>query len=109
MKQTIRLRESELRRMISESVRRVLNETFENDFNDTRDNFYKKRSPNGMFGFEMKNPEGEWEYGNITYDPNTNKLSCMGVSIDVDPDMTVDQNIEGLYDNHFLDFLICYY
>jgi hypothetical protein len=98
MKKTIHLKESELKRMISESVKRVLNEGFEDKFNATRDNFYKQRSPNGMFGFEMKNPEGEWEYGDITYDPNTNTMSCMGVSIEVDPDMTVDQNLEGLYE-----------
>ena len=34
MKQTIRLRENELRRMIAESVRRVLNETDNNSFED---------------------------------------------------------------------------
>lgn len=106
MKRTIRLKESELRQMISESVKKVLNEqkknkgiplklneSFEEDFNSARDNFKGQ-----MFGFEMKNPEGEWEYGDITYDPNTNTMSCMGVSIEVDPDMTVDQNLEGLYE-----------
>jgi hypothetical protein len=25
-------------------------------------------------------------------------MSCMGVSIEVDPDMSVDQNLEGLYE-----------
>jgi len=98
MKRTIRLRESELKRMITESVNKILNEGFEDKFNSARDDFYKRRSPNGMFGFEMKNPEGEWEYGDITYDPNSNTMSCMGVSIEVDPDMTVDQNLEGLYE-----------
>lgn len=98
MKQTIRLKESELRRMISESVKRVLNEKFEDDFNAARDQYLSRKSPNGMFGFEMKNSEGDWEYGDVTYDPNTNTMSCMGVSIEVDPDMSIDQNLEGLYE-----------
>lgn len=97
MKKTIRLTESDLHRVIAESVRRIMNEGFEDDFNTTRDN-YLKRSPNAMFGFEMKNAEGDWEYGNVDYDPNTQTMSCMGVSINVDPDMTVDQNLEALYD-----------
>lgn len=98
MKKTIHLKQSDLKDMIAESVRRALKEGFENDFNTARDNFHKSRGGLGMFGFEMKNPEGEWEYGDITYDPNTNTMSCMGVSIEVDPDMTVDQNLEGLYE-----------
>ena len=95
MKRTIRLRESELRHMISESVRRVLNEEFEDDFNAARD---KHVGRGGMFGMELKNSEGEWQYGDVTYDPNTNTMSCMGVSIEVDPDMSIDQNLEGLYE-----------
>lgn len=95
MKRTIRLRESELRQMISESVRRVLNEEFEDDFNTARD---KHVGRGGMFGMELKNSEGEWQYGDVTYDPNTNTMSCMGVSIEVDPDMSIDQNLEGLYE-----------
>lgn len=95
MKRTIRLRESELRNMISESVRRVLNEKFEDDFNAARD---KHVGRGGMFGMELKNSEGEWQYGDVTYDPNTNTMSCMGVTIDVDPSLSVDQNLEGLYE-----------
>ena len=130
MKRTIRLRESELRHMISESVRRVLSESkitkvnynqpsrkftqdeedklrsilkgnknideaFEDDFNAARD---KHIGRGGMFGMELKNSEGEWQYGDVTYDPNTNTMSCMGVSIEVDPDMSIDQNLEGLYE-----------
>lgn len=95
MKRTIRLRESELRHMISESVMRVLNEEFEDDFNAARD---KHVGRGGMFGMELKNSEGEWQYGDVTYDPNTNTMSCMGVSIEVDPDMSIDQNLEGLYE-----------
>ena len=130
MKRTIRLTESELRNMISESVRRVLSESkitkvnynqpsrkftqdeedklrsilkgnknideaFEDDFNAARD---KHVGRGGMFGMELKNSEGEWQYGDVTYDPNTNTMSCMGVSIEVDPDMSIDQNLEGLYE-----------
>ena len=97
MRKKIRLTESDLHRIVKESVKRVLREDFETDFNTARDNFIDKR-PNGMFGFEMKNGEGDWEYGDITFDPNSNTMSCMGVSIEVDPDMTVDQNLEALYD-----------
>lgn len=93
MKKTIHLKQSDLKEMIAESVRRALKEGFEDDFNSARDNFKGQ-----MFGFEMKNPEGDWQYGDVTYDPKTNTMSCMGVSIEVDPDMTVDQNLEGLYE-----------
>lgn len=95
MKRTIRLKERELRNIISESVKRVLKENFEDDFNAARD---KHIGRGGMFGMELKNSEGEWQYGDVTYDPNTNTMSCMGVSIEVDPDMSIDQNLEGLYE-----------
>ena len=93
MKRTIKLTESELRNMISESVKRVLKEDFEQDYNIARQNYQRP-----LWGFEMKNSEGEWQYGDITYDPNTNTMSCMGVTIDVDPSLSVDQNLEGLYE-----------
>lgn len=93
MKRTIRLTESELRNMISESVKRVLKEDFEKDYNTARQNYNRP-----LQGFEMKNSEGEWQYGDVTYDPNTNTMSCMGVSIEVDPSLSVDQNLEGLYE-----------
>ena len=93
MKRTIKLTESEFRNMISESVKRVLKEDFEQDYNTARQNYQRP-----LWGFEMKNSEGEWQYGDITYDPNTNTMSCMGVTIDVDPSLSVDQNLEGLYE-----------
>jgi len=87
---------------VDESIRRnlrnVIKEAFEDDFKSARDEYLSRKSPNGMFGFEMKDSEGEWQYGDITYDPNTNTMSCMGVSIEVDPDLSIDQNIEGLYE-----------
>ena len=79
--------------MISESVKRVLKEDFEKDYNTARQNYNRP-----LWGFEMKNSEGEWQYDDITYDPNTNTMSCMGVSIEVDPSLSVDQNLEGLYE-----------
>ena len=39
MKRTIRLTESELRNMISDSVKRVLKEDFEKDYNTARQNY----------------------------------------------------------------------
>ena len=93
MKRTIRLTESDIRNIIKESVKGALKESFEDDYNNARQNYNRQ-----LWGFEMKNPDGEWEYGDITYDPKTQTMSCMGVTIDVDPDMTVDQNLEGLYD-----------
>lgn len=98
MKKTIHLKENDLRNLIKESVMTLLKEnSFGNEFEQSREQ-YHQRKPHGLFGFEMKNQEGEWEYGEITFNPNTNQMSCMGVSIDVDPDMTVDQNIEALYE-----------
>lgn len=96
MKKTIKLKESELRHMILESVRRVLRENEENfadKYNTARQNYNRP-----LWGFEMKNQEGEWQYGEIEYDPNTQTMSCMGVSIEVDPSLSVDQNLEALYD-----------
>ena len=95
MKQVIRLTEADLHKIIKESVKKVLKEDFEKDFNAVRD---KHIGRGGMFGMELKNSEGDWEYGDVTYDPNTNTMSCMGVSIQVDPDLSIDQNLEGLYE-----------
>ena len=95
MKQIIRLTEGDIHKIVKESVNRILKEDFEQDFNSARD---KHIGRGGMFGLEMKNSEGDWEYGDITYDPNTNTMSCMGVSIQVDPELSIDQNLEGLYE-----------
>ena len=95
MKQIIRLTEGDLHRIIENSVKRVLKESFEDDFNQARD---YRMSRSGMFGMKMKNSEGDWEYGEVTFDPNSNTMSCMGVSIQVDPDTTIHQNLEALYD-----------
>jgi DNA mismatch repair ATPase MutL len=86
-----------LMNLMNEDLKKKVNEAFEDDFNVAKERHLSK-SPNSMFGFELKNPDGEWQYGDITFDPNTNRMSCMGVSIDVDPSLSIDQNLEGLYD-----------
>ncbi len=88
-----KLTEKNIKDIISETVRRVLNEGFEDDYNKARQNYNKP-----LWGFEMKNQEGEWQYGEIEYDPNKQTMSCMGVTIDVDPSLSVDQNLQGLYE-----------
>lgn len=93
MKRNVRLTESDLRNMIAESVRNILRESFEDDYNQARQNYNRP-----LWGFEMKNQEGEWQYGEIEYDPNKQTMTCMGVTIDVDPSLSVDQNLEGLYE-----------
>lgn len=85
---TYRLTESALRKMIREAVE----DSFEDRYNRARDNYKRP-----FWGFEMKK-DGDWKYGEVLFDPNTNTMSCMGVSIDVDPDMSVDANLEALYD-----------
>lgn len=80
---------------IRECVVKALHEDFATDYNTAVDN---KLSQGGMWGFEMKNPEGDWEYGDVKFDVNSMTMTCMNVTIQVDPDMTVDQNLEALYD-----------
>lgn len=93
MKQTINLTEENLHRLINGCVKKALRENFEDDYNKARNNYNRP-----CWGFEMKNQEGDWEYGDVTFDPKSMTMSCMGATIDVDPDMTVDQNLEKLYD-----------
>ena len=101
MKKIIRLTESDIHRMVADAVKKSLSEakkseiteSFEDDFNSARDNFKGQ-----LFGFEMKNHEGDWEYGEVDFDPKAMTMSCMGATINVDPDMTVDQNLQSLYD-----------
>lgn len=96
MRRRVRLSESDLHRIIRESVKSVLGENntnFEDKYNQARANYKRP-----CWGFEMKNQEGDWEYGEVTYDPKTQKMCCMDVCIDVDPDLSVDQNLEGLYE-----------
>ena len=93
MKQTIKLTEKNLHSIINGCVQNALKESFEDDYNKARNNYKRP-----CWGFEMKNQEGDWEYGDVTFDPKSMTMSCMGVTIDVDTDMSVDANLEGLYE-----------
>lgn len=94
-KQIIRLTESDLHNIIENTVKRVLKEDFSDDYNTAMD---KHLSRGGMWGMEAKNSEGEWEYGDVTFDPKTNIMSCMGISIEVYPTFSVDENLQALAD-----------
>jgi hypothetical protein len=89
----VRLTEGDLHRMVDATVKCIIRESFEDDYNDARNNYTRP-----CWGFEMKNKDNEWEYGDVSYDPNTQTMSCMGVTIDVDTDCTVDQNLQALYE-----------
>lgn len=95
MKNIIRLNEENLHRLIEGCVNKALKEGFETDYNAAMN---KKLSRNGMWGMELKNPEGEWEYDDVNFSPNDMTMSCMGATIQVDPDMSVDQNLEALHE-----------
>ena len=85
----------EVANKIRECAEKSLHEDFATDYNTAVDN---KLSQGGMWGFEMKNPEGDWEYGDVKFDVNSMTMTCMNVTIQVDPEMTVQQNLEALYD-----------
>ena len=94
----IKINEKMLSRIIREAVDEVVNDNgFEEIFEKAREEFMSRRH-NGMFGFELKNPEGDYQYDNLHYNPKTNELSCLGVSIQADPDFSFDQNLEALYE-----------
>lgn len=97
-KAKVRLTEAQLHKAIMEAVKKSLKESFEDDYNAERNNYYSRKYPNGMWGMEMKNPEGEWEYGDVRFDPKSMTMSCMNATISVDPDMSVDENLQALYD-----------
>lgn len=91
----IRLNEKELREKVKGIIKEALeDDSFAKRYNDARND---RRAP--MFwGFELKNQEGEWEYGDVTFDPKAMTMSCMGVTVEVDNDATVDQMLEALYE-----------
>lgn len=67
--------------------------TFAEKFNNTRKKFKKP-----FFGFELfNNQTKEYEYGELKYSEQTNKLSWLDFSIEADNDFSVDENIEALY------------
>ena len=51
-----------------------------------------------IFGFEITDKNGESQFDYITYDEKTNTLSWQDISIEVEEDMDVDFNLDGLYD-----------
>jgi hypothetical protein len=59
-----------------------------------------QRNYRGMFwAFEFKNIEiDEWEYDDIKYNRNTHTLNWNEYSIDVDPTLSVDDNLNALMD-----------
>lgn len=96
-KRTIKLSESILREIITESVKNVLRESsspFADAFNRAK-SFRTKYG--GSYGFELRK-NGKWQYGDIEYDPNKQIMSCMGVSIKVSPEMTIADAEEDLFE-----------
>jgi len=85
---------------LDEAVNRAFNKVLREDKFD--DLFDTKRNGNlktaGLFGFNLQDPEGEWRNEKIIYDPNTRRMSCMGVSIVVDSNATIEDNVDRLYD-----------
>ena len=51
----------------------------------------------GAYGFELRK-NGVWQYGDIEFDPNRMIMSCMGVSINVLPNMTISDAEEDLFE-----------
>lgn len=94
-KQIIRLTESDLHKIIENTVKRIVKEDFNDEYNTARD---RHLSRGGLWGIEARNTEGDWEYGEVTFDPNSNTMSCMNASIEVDPDLSVDENLQALAD-----------
>ncbi|MBR5550370.1 MAG: hypothetical protein IKV83_00410 [Muribaculaceae bacterium] len=94
---TIRLTESEIKYVIGESVRKILKET-SSSFTDTFNQAKSFRTKyGGTYGFELRK-NGRWKYGDIEFDPNMMVMSCMGVSIDVLPNMTISDAEEDLFE-----------
>ena len=103
----IAINESFLKSIVSESVKRVLNEISSTPTLDEREQFsfgdYFSRSKKycsnkgRKYGFELRK-NGEWKYGDIEYDPNTQTMSCMGVCIHVQPQMTILDAEEDLFE-----------
>lgn len=68
--------------------------TFEEKFNDIRNIVILKELP---FGFELKTPEGNIEFSEITYNPELGTISAFKVSRLVDEEISVDDNVSALY------------
>lgn len=81
---------------VNRAFKKVLKEDKFDDLFDTKRNGNMKTK--GMFGFNLQSPEGEWKNEKIIYDPNTRRMSCMGVSIVVDSNASIEENVDRLYD-----------
>lgn len=94
---TVRMTEDDCKTIVERITMRILKEhkqgKFEQEYNKARDNF-----KGSCWGFEMKNKDGDWEYGDIKFNPQSMTMWCMGASITVDPTLSVQQNLEALYD-----------
>lgn len=93
IKQKIRMTEDDVYNIVSRAARRIIKENFEDNYNKARE-----KCDRPCWGFEMKDEEGDWCYGDVTFDPTTMKMTCMGISITVDENNTVDQALETLYE-----------
>ena len=51
----------------------------------------------GVYGFNLRK-NGVWQYGDIEFDPNKMIMSCMGISIKILPNMTVNDAEEDLFE-----------
>lgn len=69
--------------------------SFLDQFNNTKQ--WYKDYVGGNYGFELKK-NNEWQYGDIEYDPNSQTLSCMGISIAITPEMRLVDAEEALYE-----------
>lgn len=96
MKKTI---DDKLQNIINESIREVLKEENEPSFLDHFNNSKKWHNDyaGGNYGFELMK-DNEWQYGDIEYDPNTQTMSCMGISISISPNMRLIDAEEALYE-----------
>ena len=81
---------------VNRAFKKVLREDKFDDLFDTKKNGNLKTA--GLFGFNLQTPEGEWTNEKIMYDPNTRRMSCMGVSIVVDSNASIEENVDRLYD-----------
>lgn len=67
-------------------------------FYDTFERVKQYHKDNGKnYGFELRR-NGKWIYGDIEFNPETNIMSCMGVSIHVLPNTTILDAEEDLFE-----------
>lgn len=97
MSKSIIINDRDFKEIIAESIKGVLSEQ-QRIFNDTFSrvlDFHKSQGK--KYGFELLK-DGRWVYGDIKYNPSTHRMSCMGVSIQVLPNMTLLDAEEDLFE-----------